>query len=51
MKTLVIAEHNSENLSAATLSVIDAAKKLGRDIDLLVANNSCSSHQRNRWRA
>ena len=43
MKTLVIAEHNSENLSAATLSVIDAAKKLGRDIDLLVANNSCSS--------
>ena len=27
MKTLVIAEHNSENLSAATLSVIDAAKK------------------------
>ena len=35
MKTLVIAEHNSENLSAATLSVIDAAKKLGRDIDLL----------------
>ena len=43
MKTLVIAEHNSKNLSAATLSVIDAAKKLGRDIDLLVANNSCSS--------
>ena len=43
MKTLVIAEHNSENLSAATLSVVDAAKKLGRDIDLLVANNSCSS--------
>ena len=42
MKTLVIAEHNSENLSAATLSVVDAAKKLGRDIDLLVANNSCS---------
>ena len=27
MKTLVIAEHNGENLSAATLSVIDAAKK------------------------
>ena len=43
MKTLVIAEHNSENLSAATLSVVDAAKKLGRDIDLLVANNSCSN--------
>ena len=43
MKTLVIAEHNGENLSAATLSVIDAAKKLGRDIDLLVASNSSSN--------
>ena len=43
MKTLVIAEHNGENLSAATLSVVDAAKKLGRDIDLLVASNSASN--------
>ena len=43
MKTLVIAEHNGENLSADTLSVVDAAKKLGRDIDLLVASNSSSN--------
>ena len=28
MKTLVIAEHNGEHLSAATLSVVDAAKKI-----------------------
>ena len=26
MKTLVIAEHNGKSLSAATLSVVDAAK-------------------------
>jgi len=43
MKTLIIAEHNGKSLSAATLSVVDAAKKLGRDIDLLVASNSSSN--------
>ena len=43
MKTLVIAEHNGKSLSVATLSVVDLAKKLGRDIDLLVASNSSSN--------
>jgi|TARA_A100001011_G_scaffold63505_2_gene63851 electron transfer flavoprotein alpha subunit len=43
MKTLVLAEHNGTNLSAATLSVVDAAKQLGREVDLLLTNNSCTS--------
>ena len=30
MKTLVLAEHNNSELSAATLSVVEAAKKLGK---------------------
>ena len=43
MKTLVIAEHNGTNLSAATFSVVNAAKQLGREVDLLLTNNSCAS--------
>jgi len=43
MKTLVIAEHNDTNLSAATLSVVEAAKQLGREVDLLLTHNSCTS--------
>jgi electron transfer flavoprotein alpha subunit len=43
MKTLVLAEHNDTNLSAATLSVVEAAKQLGREVDLLLTHNSCSS--------
>ena len=43
MKTLVIAEHNDTNLSAATLSVVEAAKQLGREVDLLLTHNSCAS--------
>ena len=43
MKTLVLGEHNDTNLSAATLSVVEAAKKLGREIDLLLTHNSCTS--------
>jgi electron transfer flavoprotein alpha subunit len=43
MKTLVLAEHNDTNLSAATLSVVEAAKQLGRDVDLLLTHNSCTS--------
>ena len=43
MKTLVLAEHNGTNLSAATFSVINAAKQLGREVDLLLTNNSCTS--------
>ena len=43
MKTLVVAEHNNTELSAATLSVVEAAKKLGKDIDLLVAGDSVNA--------
>jgi electron transfer flavoprotein alpha subunit len=43
MKKLVLAEHNDTNLSAATLSVVEAAKQLGREVDLLVTQNSCTS--------
>jgi Electron transfer flavoprotein, alpha subunit len=43
MKTLVVAEHNNSELSAATLSVVEAAKKLGKEIDILVAGNSASA--------
>tara|TARA_Y100001935_G_C17304400_1_gene511329 strand:- start:1895 stop:2827 length:933 start_codon:yes stop_codon:yes gene_type:complete len=43
MKTLVLAEHNNNELSAATLSVVEAAKKLDKDIDILVAGDSCNT--------
>ena len=43
MKTLVLAEHNGTNLSAATFSVVNAAKQLGREVDLLLTSNSCTS--------
>jgi electron transfer flavoprotein alpha subunit len=43
MKTLVLAEHNDANLSSATLSVVEAAKQLGREVDLLLTHNSCTS--------
>ena len=43
MKTLVLAEHNGTNLSAATFSVVNAAKQLGREVDLLLTNNSCTT--------
>ena len=43
MKTLVVAEHNNSELSAATLSVVEAAKKLEKDIDILVAGDSANA--------
>ena len=43
MKTLVVAEHNNTELSAATLSVVEAAKKLGKDIYILVAGDSVNA--------
>ena len=39
MRTLVIAEHNGKEISAATLSVVAAAKELGATVDMLVASN------------
>jgi electron transfer flavoprotein alpha subunit len=42
LNTLVIAEHNSTEVSPGTLSAITAASKLGGDISLLLLGNSCS---------
>lgn len=39
MTILVVAEHDNKDLKASTLSTIAAAKKLGDDIDLLVAGH------------
>ena len=39
MSILVIAEHNGKEISAATLSVVTAAKELGAPVDMLVASN------------
>ena len=39
MRTLVIAEHNGKEISAATLSVVAAAKELEAPVDMLVASN------------
>ncbi len=40
MSILVIAEHNNEQISSATLSVLSAAEKIGDDIHLLVAGHN-----------
>ena len=37
MSILVIAEHDNQNLSPATFNTISASKKIGSDIDILVA--------------
>ncbi len=43
MKILVIAEHDNQQLNAVTLNVVDAAKRLGGEIDLLVAGEGCAA--------
>lgn len=43
MKHLVIAEHNNQQLMAATLHAVNAASQLGGEIDLLVAGHQCQS--------
>lgn len=43
MSTLVIAEHDNESLSPATLNAMAAAQALGADIDILVAGADCSA--------
>ncbi len=43
MKTLVIAEHDNQQLNAVTLNVLDAATRLGGEIDILVAGESCAA--------
>lgn len=43
MSTLVIADHDNESLSPATLNAMAAAQALGADIDVLVAGAGCSA--------
>lgn len=39
--TLVIAEHDNNNLTPITLNALSAAKKLGGDVSCLVAGSNC----------
>lgn len=41
MASLVFAEHNNEELNAATLNVVTAALDMGADVDVLVAGSGC----------
>lgn len=43
MGILVIAEHDNQNLKAATLNTIAAAAKIGGDVNVLVAGAACSA--------
>jgi len=43
MSILVIAEHNNQDLGAATLATLSAAEKIGSDIAVLVMGSSCQS--------
>ena len=42
MSVLVVAEHDNENLVAATLNTVTAARQLGDDVHLLVAGENCA---------
>jgi len=42
MRILVIAEHDNQTLKAATLNAVAAARRIGGDIDLLVAGHQCA---------
>ncbi|XP_068131944.1 electron transfer flavoprotein subunit alpha, mitochondrial [Hyperolius riggenbachi] len=42
LSTLVIAEHDTQQLTPITLSAISAAKRLGGDVSCLVAGTDCS---------
>ncbi|WP_432470395.1 electron transfer flavoprotein subunit alpha/FixB family protein [Amphritea sp. HPY] len=43
MKTLVIAEHDNQQLAPVTLNVVQAATQLGGEIELLVAGDQCQA--------
>ena len=43
MKTLVIAEHDNQQLNAVTLNVVKAATQLGGEINILVAGEGCQA--------
>ncbi len=42
MSVLVVAEHDNENLVAATLNTVSAACQLGDDVHVLVAGENCA---------
>jgi len=43
MSVLVVAEHDNENLVAATLNTVTAASQLGDDVHVLVAGENCAA--------
>jgi len=43
MSVLVVAEHDNENLVAATLNTVTAAGQLGDDVHVLVAGENCAA--------
>ena len=43
MTILVIAEHDHQSLKAATLNTVAAARKIGGDIDILIAGSDCQT--------
>ena len=43
MSILIVAEHDNDNINAATLNAVTAANAIGGDIDILVAGHSCAS--------
>ncbi|MFN6983175.1 MAG: electron transfer flavoprotein subunit alpha/FixB family protein, partial [Brevundimonas sp.] len=43
MPILVIAEHDNQNLKAATLNTVTAALKLGADVHVLIAGAGCAA--------
>ena len=43
MSTLVVAEHDNQELKGATLNTVAAANAIGGDIDILVAGSNCGN--------
>ena len=43
MSILILAEHNNEQISSATLSCLSAAQKIGGDIHVLVVGQNCAT--------
>ena len=43
MSILIIAEHDNQNLSAATLNTVTAASDIGKEINVLVVGHNCSN--------
>jgi electron transfer flavoprotein alpha subunit len=43
MAILVIAEHNNQELAAASLATLSAAEKIGNDIHMIVMGSACQS--------